>query len=233
MTDMQAAAFFDLDDTLLVGTNSGVLYMRYLVEHKLMSRFRLLPTLYYSTLHKLNLVDIEKLLDRLALSFAGVDAKELYALTHRWFFSDVVSYLAEEAPSIIKWHASQRHYRVLLSASSQYVCELTRDYLSLDHVLCSHFLVNESGKLTGTLEKPICYHHGKVHYAEQFAQKHGVLLERSYFYTDSISDLPLLERVGYPVAVNPDPLLKREADKRGWPILMWSRPRLHKLTGQR
>jgi phosphoserine phosphatase len=68
---------------------------------------------------------------------------------------------------------------------------------------------------------PFCYGPGKVQRAERWAAEHGVELEQSYFYTDSLSDLPMLERVGQPRIVNPDPRLRREANRRGWPILDW------------
>jgi phosphoserine phosphatase len=79
-------------------------------------------------------------------------------------------------------------------------------------------LEREDGRLTGRVTPPVCYGQGKVVWAERFAAEHDVDLDAGYFYTDSISDLPLLERVGHPVAVNPDPRLRRLADKRGWPI---------------
>jgi phosphoserine phosphatase len=67
--------------------------------------------------------------------------------------------------------------------------------------------------------EPACYGEGKVVWAERFAAEFGVDLPASYCYTDSISDLPLLERVAHPVAVNPDRKLKGMAQRRGWPIL--------------
>jgi phosphoserine phosphatase len=67
----------------------------------------------------------------------------------------------------------------------------------------------------------VCYGQGKVVWAERFAAEHDVDLAASYFYTDSISDLPLLERVGHPVVVNPDLRLRRLARKRGWPLEMF------------
>jgi phosphoserine phosphatase len=65
---------------------------------------------------------------------------------------------------------------------------------------------------------PVCYGQGKVVWAERFAAEWDVDLAASYFYTDSISDLPLLERVGHPIAVNPDTRLRRLARARRWPV---------------
>ena len=67
--------------------------------------------------------------------------------------------------------------------------------------------------------RPVCYGAGKTYWAERFAAAEGLDLARSYFYTDSITDLPVLERVGEPRVVNPDPRLRRAAMRRGWPVL--------------
>jgi phosphoserine phosphatase len=73
----------------------------------------------------------------------------------------------------------------------------------------------------------VCYGRGKAYWAERFAAEHGVDLTRSYFYTDSITDLPVLDRVGHPRVVHPDPRLRRLAQRRGWQVL---RPRLGELV---
>jgi len=75
------------------------------------------------------------------------------------------------------------------------------------------------GRFTGEAVRPVCYGAGKIYWAERFATAQGVDLGRSYFYTDSITDLPVLERVGEPRIVNPDPRLRRVAARRGWPVL--------------
>jgi phosphoserine phosphatase len=86
--------------------------------------------------------------------------------------------------------------------------------------VCTH-LESQDGHLTGHIVPPVCLGSGKVVWAERFAAEHYVDLSASHFYTDSITDLPLLERVGHPVAVNPDARLRRLARKRDWPIEMF------------
>jgi putative phosphoserine phosphatase / 1-acylglycerol-3-phosphate O-acyltransferase len=75
------------------------------------------------------------------------------------------------------------------------------------------------GRFTGEAVRPVCYGDGKMYWAERFAAAEGLELDQSYFYTDSITDLPVLERVGEPRVVNPDPRLRRLALRRGWPVL--------------
>ena len=75
------------------------------------------------------------------------------------------------------------------------------------------------GLFTGEAVRPLCYGAGKVHWVRELAERHGVDLASSYFYTDSVTDLPVLEPVGHPRIVNPDVPLRRVARRRGWPIL--------------
>jgi putative phosphoserine phosphatase/1-acylglycerol-3-phosphate O-acyltransferase len=82
--------------------------------------------------------------------------------------------------------------------------------------------VVRDGRFTGEAERPVCYGAGKIYWAERFAAAEGIDLDRSYFYTDSITDLPVLERVGEPRVVNPDLRLRRVAARRGWPLLRLS-----------
>jgi hypothetical protein len=85
-------------------------------------------------------------------------------------------------------------------------------------------LVIENGRFTGDVHRPICYGAGKIHWAHRFAAEHDVDLAQSWFYTDSVTDLPMLELVGHPEIVNPDPRLRREARRRGWHVLELGNP---------
>jgi phosphoserine phosphatase len=90
-----------------------------------------------------------------------------------------------------------------------------------DDFLANDFHTGDDGALVGTFHTPLCYGSGKVAHAERWASDRAVDLDSSFFYTDSYSDLPMLERVGEPRVVAPDPRLAREAKKRGWPVLDW------------
>jgi HAD superfamily hydrolase (TIGR01490 family) len=81
-----------------------------------------------------------------------------------------------------------------------------------------------AGVLTGRLREPLCIDEGKVHWASTIARELGVRLDECTCYTDDAGDLALLELVGEPVAVNPDPRLRHEAVRRGWPVLDFAGP---------
>jgi phosphoserine phosphatase len=97
---------------------------------------------------------------------------------------------------------------------TDWVCE----DLDIEHSIATRVEVVD-GKFTGRGIKPFCYGRGKLYWAEKFAEEHGIDLAASWFYTDSIVDLPMLEAVGHPVAVNPDPRLRAEAKRRGWLVV--------------
>ena len=101
-----------------------------------------------------------------------------------------------------------------------YVTRPIAETLGLDEVLSTQFEVAD-GAFTGRLLGPACFGKGKVHWAEDLVSRRPVDLDSSFFYTDSYSDLPMLERVGHGVVVNPDPRLKRTAKRRGWPVQNW------------
>jgi len=187
----------------------------------MMSRLNLVKMVWLSALHKLNLIDVEKLLDDFTLPYRGKSEKELARLTKNWFETLVVQHIANEAIEKVRWHKAQNHLTVILSSASQYVCHPIKERLNMDHSLNSQIEVKD-GRFTGYIKKPLCYHKGKVHYSKEFEKQQNIDLKQSYFYTDSFSDLPMLQEVGHPIIVNPDPLLKREAKKRGWKIEMWS-----------
>ena len=110
---------------------------------------------------------------------------------------------------------------VLLTNSSKYEAIVAAEHLGFDDVLATTLSVDERGRLTGGFEPPLCYGEGKVTRAEDWASGYDVDFAKAWFYGDSLGDLPMLARVGYPRVVTPDPRLKREARRRGWPILSW------------
>jgi len=211
------AALFDLDRTLL-DTSSGRLYALYMRRHGLMSRVEMARVTWWSVLTELGLLDMSDMIPRLLASAAGDDEAAMRERCDRWFAEDVAPHMTQRGQARVREHQAQGHVVALLSASTQFVVGPMAAALGIPgQFVCTH-LVSRDGRLTGEAEEPVCYGPGKVVWAERFAAEHGADLSASYFYTDSISDLPLLERVAHPVAVNPDPRLGRLARKRGWPI---------------
>jgi HAD superfamily hydrolase (TIGR01490 family) len=213
----RVAALFDMDKTLL-DVSSGQLYARYLHRTGEMGFGELARVAWWGVLSRLGILDMQELIPRLLSDAAGDDEREMRLLCNRWFATDVIPHVTGRGRQRVAEHKAQGHVVAIVSASTQYVVEPMAAYLGIHgQYVCTH-LESEDGRLTGRLTPPPCYGAGKVVWAERFAAEHDVDLLASFFYTDSISDLPLLERVGHPVAVNPDPRLRRLARARGWPI---------------
>jgi HAD superfamily hydrolase (TIGR01490 family) len=216
----RVAALFDLDKTLL-DISSGQLYARYLYRQGQMGRWELVRVAWWGILSRLGVLDMQSLIPRLLSGAAGDDEEEIRLLCDRWFAEDVLPHVTERGQQRVAEHRAQGHVLGIVSGSTQYVVGPSAAYLGFPgQYVCTH-LESIDGCLTGKVVPPVCHGAGKVVWAERFAAEQGVDLGTSYFYTDSISDLPLLERVGHPVAVNPDPRLQRLARKRGWPIEMF------------
>ena len=130
----------------------------------------------------------------------------------------------DDARRVVEKHRSGGDHMVMLSASTIYACMPVSKHLGIEHYLGTRLVV-ENGILTGEIEAPLCYGAGKVARAEAFLanQGDGTRLKDCVFYTDSITDLPMLEKVGDRRIVNPDRLLTREAKRRGWPVLNFTK----------
>lgn len=123
-------------------------------------------------------------------------------------------------------HRAKGDLLVLLTASSSYLAELAVRDLKLDAALANRFEVDAHGLHTGRSLGALCFGVGKLTHARTFADAHQVALKDCTFYTDSFSDVPVLEAVGTPVMIAPDPMLRRLARRRGWRIEEWGGPGL-------
>jgi HAD superfamily hydrolase (TIGR01490 family) len=205
-------------DLTLLDRSSGQLYARYLLRTGQMRRRDAVRAMWWGLLSRLGLLDMQNLIPRMVVDIGGDSEQEMRTLSARWFEDDVASHITERGRQRVSEHRERGHVVAIVSGSTQYAVGPVAEHLGIPgQYVCTH-LESRNGQLTGRVVPPVCYGPGKVIWAERFADEHGVDLTASYFYTDSITDLPLLERVSHPVAVNPDPRLRRLAQKRSWPI---------------
>ena len=109
----------------------------------------------------------------------------------------------------------------IVTGASRYASAPLARRLEIPLLVSTVLEVDAEGRFTGRAERPLCLGEGKLQRARALAEAQGFRLEDATFYSDSISDLPLLELVGEPVAVNPDPRLRRVAERRRWRIERW------------
>lgn len=213
------AAFFDVDHTL-IDVNSGRKWLEYLWRHRQISIPNALRSVMWLAKYRLSMLDYEDVTRRVTQLYAGSSVRDLQDEVNRWFQAEIIPTVCRQARERVESHRKQGHTLVMLTSGTRFSTEPLRHLLDIPHLLCTE--VDEAeGTLTGTYTAPACYGPGKVHWAEKFAAQHGIDLARSFFYSDSYSDLPMLERVGQPRVVNPDPRLKRRAISNGWGYEIW------------
>ena len=218
---MAVAALFDIDGTLLA-RNTAPLYMNHLRRSGQARRRDLARTLYYLFWYKLGLLDVRSALEVSMAFVRGKDETAMVADCIGWYRDAVRPYVFPAMAAQVAAHREAGHVLAILTSATRYLAEPLGADLGIEHHLVTQLIVRE-GRFTGEVVQPVCYGRGKVYWAERFAAEHGVDLTASFFYTDSITDLPLLDRVGHPRVVHPDPRLRRLAQRRGWQVL---RPRL-------
>lgn len=213
---MAIAAFFDVDGTL-IARNSAQLYMRHLRRTGQARRRDVAKTIWFLLQYKLGLLDLDRALGATMEFVRGREEAPLAQDCRDWYATTIRPFLVPAMIAAVDAHRDAGHHLVLLTSITKYLARPLAEDLGIPDILVSELVVRD-GRFTGEVVRPICYGRGKVHWAEQFSATHGVDLGRSYFYTDSVTDLPVLEIVGRPRVVNPDPRLLREARRRGWPV---------------
>jgi HAD superfamily hydrolase (TIGR01490 family) len=215
------AAFFDMDNTLL-RVDSGMSWTRFLYKRGELPTSMIAKAVYWSTLYKLAVLDMEAVFTKLCLDLRGDSEDEMIAKCDVWFREHVVHEIAPAARVAVEHHRQAGHVVVLATGSTCYAARPVAKGVGIEHVLSSELEVDTAGAFTGRASA-LCFGHHKVTLAEAWAAQNDVDLRASYFYSDSYNDLPMLSRVGTAIAVNPDARLLRHARKNAWAVQHWKR----------
>lgn len=216
---MKTAALFDMDHTL-VGANSALLYVKWLRDRGEARRRDAALFGWWFVRYMAGSLDAAGIARTVAQPLAGRDAARFIREVEEWSAAEVVPFISARARSVVASRQARGDLCAVLTSSTAYAAKPVADALGIDHILASR-LVAADGKLTGAIEEPLCFGAAKVIVARHWARKHDVDLTRSAFFSDSITDLPMLDAVGEPVVVNPDPRLRWTAWRRGWPVERW------------
>lgn len=219
----RTAAFIDVDGTLLT-VQSARLYIAFLRRKGLVSTTDWLRILLAAVAHRLGFLDMRRLVLMSSRFIRGRSEEETLAHCREWFATELRGHFRTEMLAVIEEHRRAGHLLALLTGSTRHVAGLIAAELGIGHLLVTE-LETIDGRFTGKAVGPVCFGKGKVAKARTFASEHGIDLGSSYFYSDSISDLPMLESVGHPCVVDPDPRLGLEAQRRSWPVLGATRRR--------
>lgn len=221
--DRPAAAFFDLDRTLIAGSSAFV-FGRAAWHHGMMPTSELLSDAMKAITFRFTGASDEKanaVRDRILLAIKGRRVEELMTLA-----DDVIPQLLDdvrkESQGFIQLHTEAGRDTYLVTASPIEIVQSLSEELEMTGAIAT-VAETVDGVYTGGLSEPFCYGPAKADAIAVVAEREGYDLAVCYAYSDSASDLPMLEAVGHPVAVNPDGPLEAVAHSRGWPIVEFSR----------
>jgi len=218
----RVGAFFDVDKTL-ISENSGSLYMKHRYQRGEISEWELFKGLGVYLRYKVGLLDIATWTRNTMQQFKGESERALARQAKTWMAEKVVPTIYPEGARIVGEHLAKGHVVAIVSGATKFVVKPLAEHLGIKHMLYTRLEV-EKGRFTGRVVEPICFEDGKIYWLQQLVDEQNIDLAKSYFYSDSITDLALLDLVGHPVVTNPDPRLYREAVRRRWPVRFFEPP---------
>jgi HAD superfamily hydrolase (TIGR01490 family) len=220
----KAAAFFDLDKTLMAGS-SGMQFARVAARGGIVSRRQLASWGIEHLRYRLRGTTDEKTSEVLRVARELITG--LPATTVARMGPEVMTAILPRVyPQMLEEvHAHQDAGRpcFIVSAAGNDVVETLATVLGMEGGIGTRYEIGADGAFTGRFDGPFVYGPGKVEAMEAFAAEHGIDLGASYAYSDSLSDLPMLRAVGHPVAVNPDPALAGISTEEGWQTMRFER----------
>lgn len=220
----RAAAFFDLDRTI-IATSSATAFTGPMFKGGLITRKDVLRASYAQFLFLLGGADhqqSERVRVFLSSLIAGWDVAQVDQIVAETLHDLISPTVYAEAVDLIRDHHHAGRDVVVVSASGEALVGPIASMLGADHVIASRLAV-EDGRYTGEIEY-YAYAENKASAIAHLAATEGYDLSASYAYSDSITDVPMLEAVGHAVAVNPDRALRRQALERGWEVRDFHHP---------
>jgi HAD superfamily hydrolase (TIGR01490 family) len=221
---VRTAAFFDLDKTV-IAKSSTLAFSKPFFDQGLINRQTVLKSAYAQFLFLMSGADHEQM-DRMRSYITnmctGWNVEQVKSIVGETLHDIVDPLVFAEAANLIADHKLCGRDVVVVSASGEEIVAPIARALGATHAMATRMVVQD-GKYTGEVAF-YCYGEGKVEAIKELAAREGYALEHCYAYSDSITDLPMLESVGHPTVVNPDRALRKEAAARGWPALTFSRP---------
>jgi len=220
----RAAAFFDLDKTILA-KSSSLMFARPFYQGGLIGRADVLRSAYAQFVYLISGADhdqMEQMRAYLSALCRGWDVEQVRAIVDETLDDIVEPVIYDEAVDLIEKHRLEGLDIIIISSSGTEVVEPIGERLGVDLAIGTQLEVVD-GAYTGEILF-YAYGQGKADAMRELAAEHGYDLGDCYAYTDSQTDLPMLELVGHPVAVNPDADLRALAAQRGWPVLDFDKP---------
>jgi HAD superfamily hydrolase (TIGR01490 family) len=220
----RAAAFFDLDKTLMAGS-SGMQFARVATRQGIVSRRLLASWAVEHLRYRLRGTTDERTAEVLRVArdlISGVPAKTIERMSPE-VMAAILPRVYPQMLDEVHDHQDAGRATFIVSAAGNGVVEALAGVLGMEGGIGTRYEVGADGNFTGRFDGPFVYGPGKVEAMQAFAAEHEIDLDASYAYSDSLSDLPMLRAVGNPVVVNPDPPLAELARQEGWQTMRFER----------
>ena len=221
---IRTAAFFDLDKTV-IAKSSTLAFSKPFFSQGLINRRAVLKSSYAQFLFLMSGADhdqMDRMRTYLTNMCTGWDVEQVKAIVGETLHEIVDPLVFAEAAELIADHKLCGRDVVVVSASGEEIVAPIARALGATHAMATR-MVAEDGKYTGDIAF-YCFGEGKVEAIRALADREGYALEHCYAYSDSVTDLPMLEAVGHPTVVNPDRALRKESTARGWPVRSFTKP---------
>ncbi len=218
-----ALTLFDLDNTLLTG-DSDHAWMEFLGSRGIVDaeQFNRRNDQFYAD-YVAGQLDIRAFLDFQLTPLTAHPRAQLDAWHREYLQERVLPMISNRARALVEDHRQQGDQLVIITATNRFVTAPIAEEFGIEHLLATEIEENAAGDFTGKTVGTPCFQAGKIERLRHWLQEQGhdwqQSLQGSTFYSDSYNDLPLLETVENPVAVNPDQRLQAHAEAQGWPIL--------------
>ena len=211
-------ALFDLDNTLLAA-DSDYLWGVFLVEQGLVDadEYERANQRFYDD-YKAGRLDIFEFLRFSLRPLSQHDMATLQGLHRAFMQQHILPVMTEKGKQAIARHKAQGDCVVIITATNRFITGPIAEAFGADALIATEPQII-AGRYTGEVEGAPCFQHGKIERLQQWMQPRGISLDGSWFYSDSHNDLPLLEQVSHPVAVDPDDTLRHHAEAHGWPVI--------------
>ena len=212
---------FDLDNTLLAG-DSDFQWAQFLIEQRVLDRevYEARNVEFYEQ-YKAGTLDIHEFLDFQLKPLSRHPRSQLDAWHREFMHQKILPLVTVPARELIKRHMLGNDLCVIITATNRFVTGPIAQALGISHLIATE-PEQVNGEFTGQVSGLPCFREGKIARLEGWLDEHNLtwmsFLE-SWFYSDSLNDLPLLDKVTHPVAVDPDATLKAHAEENGWPII--------------
>ena len=213
-----ALALFDLDNTLL-GGDSDHAWGEFLCQKGIVdtAAYREANDRFYAA-YQAGTLDIRAYLAFALTPLVGEDPATLAAWHHDFMREHIAPMRLPKADALLNKHRQQGDTLLIITATNRFVTGPIAQWLGVDNLLATEPAMQD-GRYTGAVDGVPCFREGKVTRLNAWLEQTGHTLDGSYFYSDSHNDLPLLEAVTHPVAVDADDELTRIATERGWPVI--------------